>query len=55
MIIRDILFYMTGFVYGVAKLSCSDCVRLYNSMQIQNDCMIKWVLKQRDISKTDQN
>ena len=39
MILRDLLFYLIGYIFGVKGMTTHDCLDLYKHMQIENKVM----------------
>ena len=55
MIVRDVMFYLAGYVYGVPGTTAYDAVELYREMQVQNQCLLKVYQKKIDLEKMEKN
>lgn len=39
MIIRDIIFYLVGYIFGVKGMTIQGCLKLYKSIIVENKIM----------------
>jgi hypothetical protein len=52
-LIRDIVFYLCGFVYGIAESSTQETVDFYERLQTQNSYIAKYNLRTQEIKRME--
>jgi len=51
--VRDLLFYLAGFVFGIKGQSTRDCVQFYKALMAQNKYAIKLHEKKARLQKKE--
>lgn len=53
-ILRDLMYYLAGFFFGISGMTTSQCVELYELLKLQNNYTMKLYKQSRYIARKEQ-